>query len=297
MSPPDLNLLVALEVLLREGSVARAARRLSLSPSAMSRTLTRLREATGDPLLVRAGRGLVATPRAVELSARVGQVVEDARAVLRPAEALDLGRLARTFTLRSSEGFAETFGPELIARVAAGAPGVRLRFITKPDKDSAPLRDATVDLETGVVGRTMGPEIRARGLFRDRFVAVVRAGHPLAYDEDATSRYMEARHIVVSRQGADEGPVAEALAASGMARDVAATVSGFATAIALARQTDLIATVPERHSRALLSGTYTFALPVPAPQVMISLLWHPRLDADLAHQWLRGCVQAVCEAP
>lgn len=297
MSLPDLNLLIALDVLLTEGSVARAARRLSLSPSAMSRTLARLREATGDPLLVRAGRGLAPTPRAAELRARVGQVVDEAQGLLRPARGLDLSRLVRTFTVRSSEGFAETFGPDLIARTQEEAPGVRLRFVAKPDKDSGPLRDATVDLETGVVGAGIGPEIRARGLFRDRFVAVVRTGHVLAYDEDATARYIAGRHILVSRDGADEGPLSRALAAAGLARDIGATVSGFSTAIALARGTDLIATVPERHTRALLSGTFTFALPVPAPQIMVSMLWHPRLDADPGHRWLRDCVQAVCAEP
>src|SRR6476646_8559961 len=105
MARPDLNLLITLDVLLSEASVARAARRLRLSPSAMSRALARLREATGDPLLVRAGRGLVPTPRALELSAQVSQLVEDAEAVLRPAETLDLMRLVRSFTLTTREGF------------------------------------------------------------------------------------------------------------------------------------------------------------------------------------------------
>ncbi|TIM99236.1 MAG: LysR family transcriptional regulator, partial [Mesorhizobium sp.] len=124
----DLNLLVTLDVLLTEGSVARAARRLRLSPSAMSRALARLRETTGDPLLVRAGRGLVPTPRALELRERVGQLVQNAEAVLRPVEMLDLKRLERTFTLRNRDGFVENFGPDLIARVGEQAPGVRLRF-------------------------------------------------------------------------------------------------------------------------------------------------------------------------
>src|SRR5215203_2561908 len=113
MPRPDLNLLVTLDLLLAEGSVARAARRLRLSPSAMSRALARLREATGDPLLVRAGRGLVPTPRAIALRERVSHVVQDAQAVLRPAARLDLEQLVRTFTLRTSEGFVETFGPDL----------------------------------------------------------------------------------------------------------------------------------------------------------------------------------------
>jgi len=120
VSTPDLNLLVTLDVLLAEGSVARAARRLRLSPSAMSRALARLRNATGDPLLVRAGRGLVPTPRALALRTQVGQLVQDAQAVLRPAAALDLARLVRTFTLRTSEGFVENFAPGAIERLGLG---------------------------------------------------------------------------------------------------------------------------------------------------------------------------------
>src|SRR4051812_50162003 len=117
MSTPDLNLLVTLDVLLAELSVARAARRLRLSPSAMSRALARLRAVTGDPLLVRAGRGLIPTPRALELRGRVGSVVQEGQALLRPAEAIDLTTVARTFTLRTSDEFVENFGPALLARL------------------------------------------------------------------------------------------------------------------------------------------------------------------------------------
>ncbi len=111
MSRPDLNLLVTLDVLLAEGSVARAAQRLHLSPSAMSRALARLREATGDPLLVRAGRGLVPTPRALELRERVSRLVEDGEAALRPARVLDLQQLVRTFTLRPAKASWRTSAP------------------------------------------------------------------------------------------------------------------------------------------------------------------------------------------
>ncbi|NKL07024.1 LysR family transcriptional regulator [Rhizobium leguminosarum] len=294
MSTPDLNLLVTLDVLLAEGSVARAAERLRLSPSAMSRALARLRETTGDPLLVRAGRGLVPTPRALELRERVGRIVEDAQAILRPAEALDLQRLVRTFTLRTSEGFAESFGPDLIARLGRQAPGVRLRFVQKPDKDSAPLRDGTVDLETGVVGGTTGPEVRARALFRDRFIGVVRLGHPLCEREMTPSLYAAGQHIYVSRRGLDKGPIDEALNALGLERQIATIVSGFSTALQLARNSDLIASVPERHTGALRAGMHSFPLPVPTPEITVSLLWHPRMDADPAHRWLRGCVRDAC---
>jgi DNA-binding transcriptional LysR family regulator len=296
MSPPDLNLLVTLDVLLTEGSVARAARRLRLSPSAMSRALARLRETTGDPLLVRAGRGLVPTPRAIELRERVGWLVQEAQAVLRPADTLDLARLTRTFTLRAGDGLAETIGPDLMARLGREAPGVRLRFVIKADKDSAPLRDGSVDLETGVVGKATGPEVRALALFQDRFVGVVCQGHPLSLGEMTPARYAAGRHILVSRRGLEKGPVDEALEALGLEREIATIVGGFSTALALARGSDLIATVPERHTGSLRAGLCTFPLPLPMPAFTVSLLWHPRLDADPAHRWLRGCVREICAA-
>jgi DNA-binding transcriptional LysR family regulator len=294
MSTPDLNLLVTLDVLLAEGSVARAAQRLRLSPSAMSRALARLRATTGDPLLVRAGRGLVPTPRALELRERVGQLVRDAEAVLRPAPKLDLERLVRTFTLRASEGFVESFGPGLMARTGAQAPGVRLRFVQKPNKESASLRDGSVDLEIGVVGGTTGPEVRAQALFRDRFIGVVRSGHPLGEGPITPSRYAAGRHIAVSRRGLAKGAVDEALQPLGLEREIATIVAGFSTALALARATDLIASVPERHTGTLRAGMHSFPLPVAMPEIMVSLLWHPRLDADQAHRWLRGCVRDAC---
>lgn len=292
----DLNLLVTLDVLLAEGSVARAAQRLRLSPSAMSRALARLRQATGDPLLVRAGRGLVPTPRALELREPVGRLVDESKAVLRPAERLDLARLVRTFTLRTRDGFVENFGPKLIARVGKEAPGVRLRFLQKTDRESGPLRDGTVDLETGIVGKEIGPEMRAQALFRDRFIGVVRKGHPLCRGKITPARYAAGRHISVSRQGLDKGRIDDALEPFGLERQIAATVSGFATALALARASDLIANVPERHTGNLRAGMHSFPLPVPVPEVTVSLLWHPRLDADPAHRWLRGHVRDICTA-
>lgn len=288
MNAPDLNLLLTLDVLLAEGNVARAARRLGLSASAMSRTLARLRETTGDPLLVRAGRGLVPTPRALELRARIGPVVEEAKALLLPASPLDLGTLKRSFTLRTSDGFVENFGPALVARIAADAPGVRLRFVQKLDKDSAPLRDGSVDLETGVVGGAASPELRSRVLFEDRLIGVVHAGHALSEGEVTPARYAAADHVLVSRRGRDRNAVDDALAALGLARRIAASVGGFAAALALARGSALVATVPERHTGMLRGGLHSFALPFTLPGMAVSMLWHPRMDADQAHRWLRG---------
>jgi DNA-binding transcriptional LysR family regulator len=294
MSLPDLNLLITLDALLSEGSVARAGRRLRLSPSAMSRALARLREATGDPLLVRAGRGLVPTPRALALREQVGPLLQGALELLRPEAALDLGKVSRSFTLRSSDGFVENFGAALLARVAAEAPGLRLRFLQKLDKDSAALRDGLVDLETGVLGEEAGPELRLRALFRDRFVGVVRPGHPLCAGRMTAARYAGGAHVLVSRRGGESGLMDEPLRRLGLQREIVTTVGGFAAALALARGADLVATVPERHTRSLRAGLHSFGLPFAAPSITVSLLWHPRMDADPVHRWLRGCVHEVC---
>lgn len=296
MDRPDLNLLFTLDALLATGSVARAAERLGLSPSAMSRSLARLRSETGDPLLVRAGRGLVPTPRALELRAEIGPLVDAAEAALRPAVALDLGQLDRAFTVRASEGFVENFGAALIERVAREAPRVRLRFVPRPRRERAPLRESGIDLDIGVVGTGTDPEVRTRALFRDRFVGVVRPGHPLAGRRVTVARYAAARHVDVARREAGRGPLAEALLAVGRERDIAAVVGGFGAALALARGTDLVATVPERHTGCLREGLVTFTLPFAVEKVTVAMMWHPRFEADGGQRWLRGCVREVCGA-
>lgn len=294
MSIPDLNLLITLDAVLTEGSVARAAARLKLSPSAMSRALARLRETTGDPLLVRAGRGLVPTPRALELREQVSQLVQDAQAVLRPADKLNLAQLQQAFTLRTSDGFVENFGPALIARISAEAPGVHLTFMPKLNKDSTLLREGTVDLETGVIGDAVSPEVRTRALFRDSFIGVMRQGHPLSQLAMTPAVYASGQHVLVARRSQSKGPLADALKPYGLERDVVTTVGGFSAALALARASDLIATVPERHTGNLRAGMHSFELPFPSQEITVSMLWHPRMDADPAHRWLRNCVWEVC---
>ncbi|WP_339492931.1 LysR family transcriptional regulator [Pseudomonas sp. EA_15y_Pfl2_R67] len=294
MSSPDLNLLVTLDVLLSEGSVARAARRLQLSPSAMSRALARLRETTGDPLLVRAGRGLVPTPRALELREQVSHLVQQAQAVLRPVTTPDLGRLSRTFTLRTREGFVENFAIDLITRIHEQAPGVRLRFVEKTDRDSTALREGAVDLETAVVDKGTSPELRTQALFSDRLIGVVRAGHPLSQAAVSAAGYAAGGHVGVSMRGLDHGLIDQALAALNLSREIVTTVPGFSSALGLARSSELIASVPERYTASLRTGLYSFALPFAVPGFTIAMLWHPRMDADPVHRWLRGCLREVC---
>lgn len=291
MPTPDLNQLFVLQAVLSENSVVRAAERLHLSPSAMSRALARVRETVGDPILVKAGRTLVPTPRATELRDRVDQVLQEAQALLLPARAPDVRRVVRTFTLRTSEGFVETFGPDVVRRVMKEAPGIRLRFVARQTRDAGGLRDGSVDLETGVVDDTTSPEVRQVPLFTDRLVAVTRPGHKLRKARLTAAAYAAAAHVGVSRQTVDQGWVEDALAALGLERVVMASVSGFAAALAVARGSDLVATVPERHTAALRSGMFTVELPFRLPSITVSMLWHPRMHADSVHAWLRESVR------
>lgn len=303
MPEPDLNLLFALDALLAEASVAGAARRLGLSASAMSRTLSRLREATGDPLLVRAGRRMVFTPHAQALRHRAQQAAHEARAILRPSTTEpDFATLQRTFTIRANDGFVDIFAAPLIAAVSAIAPLVRLRFALKLEKTATPLRDGSADLEIGVVS-AMGPEVRVQALFRDRFLGVVRNGHPLVLEHALTpARYAAFGHVVASRRGRANGPVDEALAALGLERTIVAVVPSFPAALAVARGSDLVALVPAsfllnqpgHQESPVTATTHSFELPVATETITVSQMWHPRMDADPVHRWLRRLVLAVC---
>ena len=297
MAEIDLNLLVALDVLLTERSVTAAAPRLGLSVSATSRTLARLRSATGDPLLVQAGRSLVPTPYAEQLAGRVHAVAQEARAVLAPAsDQMNPASLERTFTIRANEGFVALFAAPLVATITQAAPHVRLRFAPKPDKEAAPLRDGRVDLEIGTAGAS-APEVRSQLLFRDRFIGAARLGHALFDGPMTPQRYAACGHVVTSRRGASKGPVDDALRELGLRREIVAIVPSFPDALNIARRSDLIALVPRsclRDTDIAAQGVEGFDLPVATPDLAISAMWHPRLEADPAHRWLRQTIVATC---
>lgn len=290
----DLNLLKAFSVLVAERSVAKAAKRLHISESAMSRTLSRVRDAFGDPILIRAGRLLIPTPRALSLEPRVLDMLAMAQDILTPAKLVDPASLAQTFTIRCNEGFAAEFGAKLLHIVTVAAPGVHLRFSMQDEKDATALRDDKADIEVGVLGKS-GPEIRVQTLLRDRFVGVVAMSHPLAGHEsvsiDAYTRYP---HVSVSRRGRRAGPIDALLSTLGAKRRIAATVSSFPVALALAQGGSIVANVPFRQTASGRTGMHTFELPVQPEPVVVSMMWHPKVDPDPAHRWLRDCLLRTC---
>ena len=289
----DLNLLTALDALLDEGSVLGAARRMNLSAPAMSRTLGRIRRALGDEILVRAGRRMVPTPRALELHGRVRSVIEDARLVMRPEGLADPATLVRGFTVRASDYVAGVFGAALQAIAAREAPQVTLRFADQGKEDVTALREGRIDLDIGVLG-SIGPEIRMQTLMRDRFVAVVRRGHPLLKGRMSARRFAAAAHVSASRRGLSHGPIDDALAAQGLSRRVRFVVPGFHAAMLTAAASDIVAAVPLAVAatavRLGLKVRYR-DLPVATPAIVIAQAWHPRFDKDSGHRWLRQAVR------
>jgi DNA-binding transcriptional LysR family regulator len=148
-----------------------------------------------------------------------------------------------------------------------------------------------------VVDDAIGPEVRAKALFRDQFIGVVRERHSLHKAEITPARYAACRHILIARPGFDGGRIDAALETLGQKREIATTVGNFSAALALARGSDLIASVPERLTPTMRNGLVSFALPFPCKDWALALLWHPRMEADPAHRWLRGCVREVCKEP
>ncbi len=297
MQSIDLNLLVALDALLTESSVAGAAARMNLSAPAMSRTLARIRLALGDEILVRAGRRLVPTPRALELHGRVRALVEGVQTVLRPEAGADPSLLTRSFTIRASDYVAGVFGAPLQAIAAREAPQVTLRFADQGKEDISALREGRIDLDIGVLGE-IGPEIRVQTLLRDRFVAVVRLGHPLLKTRASARRFAEAVHVSSSRRGRSHGPIDEALAEKGLLRQVRFIVPGFHAAMLTAAASDIVAAVPKGVAdTAMRLGlkVRTFELPVTTPEIAIAQAWHPRFEQDAGHRWLRGAVRRALD--
>ncbi|MFG2296334.1 LysR family transcriptional regulator [Streptomyces sp. NPDC048603] len=289
----DMNLLVALDALLEEESVTGAAERMRVTPPAMSRTLARLRRALGDPVLVRAGRRLVPTPRALELRPRVHAVVRQARDLFAAVPPADPAALTRQFNVQASDPVLTGLAPALIAAVARQAPGVTLRFLPESLEGGPALREGGVDLEIGVLDHT-DPETCVEPLAEMRLVAAVRQGHPLATGRRVTARaFARADHISVSRRGRLRGPVDTCLAELGLRRRVAVAVPGYAAALFLCRDTDLVCLTPagfgEYCPEAL--GLHTFEIPLDLPPLSVGMAWHPRNDADPTHAWLRERVR------
>ena len=297
MARPDLNLLLALDALLDEGSVIGAARRMNLSPPAMSRTLSRIRDALGDPVFVQVGRKLLPTPKALALREQVRIAVEQATQVFLSGTEADLKSLERRFNVRATDEFVSMHLGHLLGIMAADMPRAMLRFSPEEDDvDEEALRSGRIDLFISG-SRKLGPEICVQSLFTTTYVGVARANHQIFDDEITPERLTRWEHINVSRRGKSIGPIDTALEEHGLRRHVALVVPNPYTALFALQDSDLLLILPKNlASSALAAGLRIrlFDLPVPLETVLLTQAWHPRLENDPAHQWLRRTIRDHC---
>lgn len=288
MESTDLGLLVSLDALLQEGSVTGAARRVGLSTPAMSHALARIRKRLSDPVLVRSGRGMLLTPRALVLKPQVHSVVIEARRTLEPERPFVASELSRTFIVHVSDYVLTILGAAVDRLLRAEAPHVCVRFVPNTPDDPTLLRDQGSDLAVGIYGN-LPQEMRARQLLTDRFVCVVRKGHPAVAKRFTLEQFVSLPHLQVAPRGKAGGYLDDVLRERGLTRRVARAVPYFVTALQLVTDTDYVLTISERIAKRFAS-TFSLELlevPVKLRPYALSLVWHPRLDGDGGHRFLR----------
>ena len=288
MESSDLALFAALDALLQESSVSAAARRVGLSTPAMSHALARLRERLGDELLVRAGRGMVLTPRALELKPQIHQVVLDAQRAFVPTRPFVPTEVTQTFVVHASDYVLTVLGGAVDALLRREAPGLCVRFVPNTADDAAMVRDNGSDLAVGIYG-DLPQEMRQRQLLTDRFVCVVRADHPVVGDRLTLHQFVQLRHVQVAPRGKPGGYVDDVLRERGLQRQVTRAVPYFLTALHLVAENDDVLTISERIVRPFASRLALKVLepPLPLRPYALGLLWHPRVDDDAAQRFLR----------
>lgn len=294
----DISVLTALDALLQEGSVTGAARRVGLSTPAMSHALARIRERLKDPILVRSGRAMVLTPRAQALKPSVHSVVAEARRVLEPERPFVSSELDRTFVVHVSDYVLTVLGLSVDRLLREEAPRAALRFVVNTADDAAQLRDGGSDLAVGIYG-DLPAEMRSRPLLTDRFVCVVRAQNALVSKRLTLEQFVALPHIQVAPRGQPGGYIDDALRERGYARTVARAVPYFVTALQMVARTDYVLTISERIARQFEGslGLRVLEVPLELRPYALSLVWHPRFDADPAHRYLRECfVRAAKES-
>ena len=291
----DLNLLPALDALLQEESVTKAAARLGLSAPALSHSLARLRDKLGDPLLVRAGRKMVPSPRAVELRPRVHALLREAQAVLAPGAAFEPQSSTREFLVHGSDYVILVLGIALDRIMLKDGAGVRLQFMPNTTDDPELVRNGEVDLGIGVYDK-LPPEIRIQKLFDEELVCVVRQGHPKVKKRMSLAQYAALRHIQISPRGRPGGRVDDVLAEKGFSRRVARRVPFFFAGLLMAAESDYVLTLPKRLacSRAERLGLRVLGLPLGLGKYAMSQIWHPRNEGDAGHRWFRERIVAAC---
>lgn len=299
LSATDLNLFVAFDALVTEGNVTRAAERVGLTQPAMSHALARLRKLVDDPLFVRTSQGMSPTPRALELAPTIRRALGEIDSALNERDSFEPRAAHRLFTLASVDFGSLVVLPPLLARVREEAPGVDL--LVRPLRNETieeQLAEGEVDVALGVLYDDAPPWMIQKRLFDERFVCLVREGHPTVRGPISLDEYVALEHALIAPRGKQGGHVDRALARLGKKRRVVLTVPHFLVAPILVARSDLVLTLPERVARAFagMLPLRTVEPPLDVEGFSVSAFWHERQARDPAHAWLRSVIVDVCRA-
>lgn len=296
----DLNLLLALDALLTEKHVTRAAARIGLSQPAMSNALARLRDLLDDPLLVRTNRGMVPTPRAERLQEPLRHALQAIQRALSDAEAFSPGASRATFELMTSDAIGMLLLPRLTAALRDTAPGVALRVHAAVENEPwDSLESGRVHLVAGVY-EDVPAGVRSETLYEEQFVCLVRRDHPHVGECLELAEYVALPHVLIStsRSGLAASPVDPVLEGQGLTRQVALWLPNFLLAPFIVAQSDYVITFPSRLAAyfAAFLPLRTVRPPLELRGYAIRLYWHERLDREPGQRWLRGQVRAAADA-
>jgi DNA-binding transcriptional LysR family regulator len=294
----DLNLLVALDALLAERSVSRAAVRLHLSQPAASALLARLRELFGDPLLLRSARGMLPTPRALELLGPIKQVLDEIEAIVQPRAAFDPASASLTFTLSASDYVEYALLPKLVDYLEHKAPGVRLE-VRPLDLQLVAMQMESGEVDLCVTGlQNAVPGLHLRPLYAERLVSVVRRNHPGVGAHLTLDNFCSLEHIQVSVRGSGFSTrIDAALAALGRKRHARLVVPHFLLVPEIVARSDMISSLPERLARGYAKQLRILEPPVELQKFTVGEMWHERNERDSAQQCLRDVLVVLAQEP
>ena len=291
----DLNLLVFFDALMAERHVTKAAAKVSVSQSAMSNALSRLRHVFKDELFIRTSRGMEPTPRALELGLAVHAILQQTSRLMASDVNFDAPTSDASFKLRMSDLVGLLLLPELLARIQHAAPGVSLDVLhISPEKTVEALESDHLDVAVSM--ELHHPTaIRTEPLLEDKMVCVFRHTHPLAGAELTLEKFLQYGHVKVSMSPTDIRFVDNTLAKAGLQRKVVMNLPHWLLVPKVLWQTDLLAVVSERVARKFAADSIAMrTLPFPVEHFFWTMYWHRRYEQSHGHRWLRQQIRAAC---
>jgi DNA-binding transcriptional LysR family regulator len=299
----DANLFLVLDAVLAEKSATRAARRLHVTPSAVSNALARLRDRLGDPLVVRNGRGLVPTPFATAIAPRVSAIVQEMSAIVERDRRFDPARESGELAIACTDDQEVSDIPRILRLFARRLPRATLRVVTVERLVfSNGLNDGSVDAAIAP-SSIVGPGFRHEPLYEAEGVVVIRQGNPSVRGRRMTrEQFQRIPHVdvrVVGEQGIGHRAGKEQLARLGLGRRIVMIVPHFLAAALTVSQTDYVAAVPRRFAEAVAKRLplRILELPFPPPRLPLSLVWHDRTHAHPASTFFRQLVIQSLRTP